>query len=92
MSLTNEKKPYGYATFKRFINEFNKYSNEDIERRGKSIFITDDKRNRIVYIHASVIEFNGVGMIFNPIDWWRFCFWIKKDYKITGRRFWSYDE
>jgi hypothetical protein len=78
MNVFNDKKPYGFSTFKRFLNEFNKYSDKNIEHRDKSIFVKDDKQNYLVYIHASIIEFNGIGMILNPVDWWRFCFWIKK--------------
>lgn len=72
------KMPYDWVSFKTFIKEFKKYEahlNLDIDKRFKgSIFLYDNLR-RVVYLHASIVEFNGRCMIFYPLSYLRYCLW-----------------
>lgn len=71
-------KPYDWCTFKTFMREFNKYKNDPRLEFSKcfkdSIFLYDNYR-RIVYLHASIIEFDGKCMILYPLSYIRYCIW-----------------
>lgn len=83
-----ENLPYDYVNFKTFIREFDKYRYSlGLERRenGESIFLKGDN-DYVLYLHASIVKINGKCMIFYPIDWFRYCIWIKKFNKSKGNR------
>ncbi len=63
---------YGRASYKSFIREFNKYNWKD-DIFSKSLF---DRDNKSIF-HASIIQFNNIGMIMrNPIDWCLVCLYV----------------
>lgn len=90
----DEKLPYDFVTFKTFLKEFEKYKDDTdlqkYEHDGKSIFLMRD-REYIVYLHANIVKFNGKCMIFYPIDYIKYCLWMKKfnkkpkvNYRVKG--------
>lgn len=90
----DEKLPYDFVTFKTFMKEFEKYKNDPRLQKykygGKSIFLEGVEGN-IVYLHASIVKFNGQCMIFYPIDYIKYCLWMKKfnkkpkvNYRVKG--------
>lgn len=83
-----EKLPYDYVSFKTFIREFNKYKyNPRLERRenNNSIILKKDN-DYVLYLHASIVKIDGKCMIFYPVDWFRYCIWIKRFNKPKGNR------
>lgn len=80
--------PYDYVSFNTFIREFDKYRYslglEHMEN-GESIFLKGDN-GYVLYLHASIVKINGKCMIFYPIDWFRYCIWIKRFNKPKGNR------
>ena len=76
-----EKLPYDFVTFKTFLNEFKKYKDDpDLEKykyNEKSIFLMKDEKY-LVYLHANIVKFNDKCMIFYPIDYIKYCLWMKK--------------
>lgn len=95
----NQNKPYGYVTFERFIKEFNKYKNDSrlkYDYDYKSIFLRyyNDEHvcHNYVYLHASIVMFEDKCMIFYPIDWFKYCWWMKKQFKHNKiNRLWDND-
>lgn len=89
---TKKHLPYDFVNFDTFIKEFKKYENDEeleIGWGGSSIFLrkfVDNKYQEIVYLHASIVKFNGRCMIFYPIDWFRYCAWMKKHNKPKSNR------
>lgn len=78
----NENLPYDYVNFNTFINEFAKYKDDPRIKYGdKSIFLKDENFNRIVYLHANIVEFDGKCMIFKPLSYFKYRRWIKKQCK-----------
>ena len=77
----DEKLPYDFVTFKTFLNEFEKYKDDPnlqkYECNEKSIFLMKDKKY-LVYLHANIVKFNDKCMIFYPIDYIKYCLWMKK--------------
>lgn len=70
---------YGWGNYQKFIREFEKceWDNED----GEYKYSMWD-RERGAKFHASIIEFNNIGMIINnPIDYVRVDMYVKKFYK-----------
>ena len=78
--------PYDWVSFKTFMEEFKKYESHpdlDIDNRFKgSIFLYDGWRH-VVYLHASIVEFNGSCMIFYPLSYLRYCLW---KHRLVSRR------
>lgn len=80
---------YGYVSFDRFMEELDKYIGkyqDKIEYDGgyNSLFIFDDRYNRIMYIHAGINEFEGRRMIIRFRDYWKYAIWkhsLKSSYK-----------
>lgn len=82
----NENLPYDYVNFNTFINEFAKYKDDPRIKYGdKSIFLKDENYNRIIHLHANIVEFNGKCMIFNPFSWFKYRSWVKKQCKNKNR-------
>lgn len=82
-----QKKPYDYVTFDRFIKQFNVYKDDsrlEYDKDYNAIFLRyyDDKHvyYNEVYLHASIVEFQNKCMIFYPIDWIKYCWWVKKQF------------
>ena len=75
----DQNKPYDWCSFKTFKKEFNKYINNPklyIQKFGDySIFLDEDNRYNILYLHASIIKFNDKCMILYPFSWLRYCIW-----------------
>ncbi len=75
------KMPYDWVSFKTFMKEFKKYESHpdlDIDNRFKgSIFLYDGWRH-VVYLHASIVKFNGSCMIFYPLSYLRYCLWKRR--------------
>jgi hypothetical protein len=69
---------YGYANFKTFLNEFNKYDWVRQDHWEYSYFGTGDEYNKY-YIHADIIKFNGKGMILYPHSYIQFKIWSYKN-------------
>ena len=73
-------KPYDWCTFKTFMREFDKYKNHPKLKKGcscdkHSIFLREKAFEHMVYLHASIIEFNGKCMILYPFSYIRYCIW-----------------
>lgn len=91
---TSQNKPYDYVTFERFMKEFNKYKDDtrlEYDKSFKSIFLRYWDNEHIyrtdVYLHASIVMFMDKCMIFYPVDWIRYCKWVKRQfrpYRIRG--------
>ena len=85
--------PYDWCTFKRFKKEFDKYRNHpQLEKGafgGESIFLYGANCSHIVYLHASIIEFNGKCMILYPHSYFWYCIWkwyFNKERKRTNKQ------
>ena len=82
-------KPYNWCTFKMFTKEFDKYKdNPELEKgafNGESIFLYEGYRP-IVYLHASIIEFEGKCMILYPISYLRYGIWKYRFNKSANRQ------
>ena len=74
----NSGKPYDWCTFNTFMREFNKYKDDSrLESKNyfkDSIFLYDGFRH-VVYLHASIIEFDEKCMILYPLSYIRYCIW-----------------
>lgn len=82
----NENLPYDYVNFNTFLKEFNKYrKNPRMKYGDKSIFLKDENFNRIVHLHANIVEFDGKCMIFKPLSYFKYRRWIKKQCKNKNR-------
>ena len=82
----DEGLPYDYVNFNTFLKEFNKYKeNPKIEYGDKFIFLKDEIFNRIVHLHADIVEFDGKCMIFKPLSYFKYRSWIKKQCKNKNR-------
>lgn len=88
----DEKLPYDFVTFKTFMKEFEKYKDDPrlqkYEWNGnkKSIFLEGVKGN-VVYLHANIVKFNEKCMIFYPLDYIKYCLWMKKFHKKHKKRY-----
>lgn len=69
--------PYDWCTFKTFVKEFDKYKNHPELKvaYGDSIFLRKNIIDDIVYLHASIICFEGKCMILYPFSYLRYCIW-----------------
>ena len=47
--------------------------------------IQDENFNRIVHLHANIVEFDSKCMIFKPLSYFKYCRWIKKQCKNKNR-------
>ena len=65
---------WGYGNFEDFIREFNKRQWEKDGTYKKSFFGVGD-RHGLDHIHASIIKFDGKGMILDPISYLFFKIW-----------------
>lgn len=81
----DEHKEYDFVHFNTFLKEFKKYENDpDLEHgyNEKSIFLRkyDENKNRkeILHLHASIVKINDKCMIFYPLDWFKYCKWMKQ--------------
>lgn len=86
----DEHLPYDFVTFKTFMKEFEKYKDDPnlqkYEWNGKSIFLRG-VGEYIVYLHANIVKFNGKCMIFYPLDYIKYCLWMKKFNKKPKKRY-----
>ena len=64
-----------YGTFSDFLREMASHNWERDPRFPTSFF--DSKTDSEV--HASVVRFDGVGMILSPLDWLRVCRYLGKN-------------
>ncbi len=75
----NQKKPYNWCSFKTFKKEFDKHKDNPklyIQQFSDfSIFVDGDGLGDDVYLHASIVMFNGKCMILYPWSWLRYCIW-----------------
>lgn len=86
---TSKNKPYDYVTFERFMKEFNKYKDNprlEYDKNFKSIFLKywdgyDHTYHNDVYLHASIVMFGDKCMIFYPVDWFKYCIWMKIQFR-----------
>lgn len=90
---TNQNKPYDYVTFERFMKEFNKYKDDprlEYDKSFKSIFLKywDDENtyHSDVYLHASIVRFVDKCMIFYPVDWFKYCIWMERQFRPNRTR------
>ena len=86
----NQNLPYDYVNFKTFKNVFNSYMNKyidnpniDIEygwHGSPAVFMKNkyNYQNKLIYLHASIVEFENKCMIFYPLSWIRYCIWMKQ--------------
>lgn len=90
-----EHKEYDYVHFNTFLKEYKKYENDpglEHSYGGKSIFLRkydgNNNRKEILYLHASIVRINDKCMIFYPLDWFKYCKWMKqfkpKSNKVKG--------
>ena len=84
-----EKLPYDYVTLNTFIREFNKYKDDpDLQKNewnNKSIFLRKNDKD-ILYLHADIVRINEKCMIFYPIDWIKYCIWMRQFQKVDSNR------
>lgn len=40
----------------------------------------------ILYLHADIVRINGKCMIFYPIDWIKYCIWMRQFQKVNSNR------
>ena len=84
-----EKQPYDYVTLNTFIREFNKYKDDpDLQKNewnNKSIFLRKNDKD-ILHLHADIVRINGKCMIFYPIDWIKYCIWMRQFQKVNSNR------
>lgn len=68
---------YGKGTYKKFVCQFEK---NDLKHfvNSKYAFINRLSNSKF---HASIIEFNGIGMYLGFIDWFRAKLYVRKVYK-----------
>lgn len=85
---TSQNKPYDYVTFERFMKEFNKYKDDprlEYDKSFKSIFLKywdgEHTYHNDVYLHASIVMFVDKCMIFYPVDWFKYCIWMKRQFR-----------
>ena len=85
----DQNKPYNWCSFKTFKKEFDKYKgNPKLYIRkfdDYSIFVHGTYSSYIVYLHASIIQFNGKCMILYPCSWLRYCIW-KRNFAKSHRQ------
>lgn len=75
-------KIYGYGTYSKFLREFNKYNWQQGDYFESSLF--DGKNN--CQIHASIIEFDGIGMIMRtPLDYFLAVMFVRRYIKQLGK-------
>lgn len=75
MTIENSAKGWGYGTETDFWREFSKHKWSGLSSFPHSFFGGPDTE-----IHASVIQFNGRGMVLNPIAFWRVSRKLKRRY------------
>ena len=84
-----EQRPYDYVTLNTFVREFNKYKDDpDLQKNewnNKSIFLRKNDED-ILYLHADIVRINGKCMIFYPIDWIKYCIWMRQFQKVNSNR------
>jgi len=67
---------YGYASYKTFLSEFHKIKWESRREIWPESFFDYTTSSKI---HASIIQFNGKGMIIYLWDWWRVLLFLRKN-------------
>jgi hypothetical protein len=80
----SERYQYGYVSFKRFLDEFEKYSNkvQHVKSVWNEIYLREYSSRssytykEIVMIRYYKIEFNNKRMIINYCDYWKFLIWF----------------
>lgn len=71
-------KPYGKASYNAFVEEFEKHSWQQSNVFKNSLFDYPNNSE----IHASIIKFNGVGMIMkSPIEYWKMWYYMRQYFK-----------
>ena len=75
--------PYKFCRMKDFLELYKKYEkNEDIKYDSHFYSIFLQKHwNNILYLHASIVMVEGNCLIFHPIDWLLYNYWIRKEVK-----------
>ena len=85
-----QNKPYDWCTFRTFLKEFDKYKNNPELYIDKifdnSIFLYEANCKHVVYLHASIIEFNEKCMILYPHSWMQYCIWQNRFVKSRNRQ------
>jgi len=69
---------YGFGSFKKFKEQFQKYQWKPQERFQTSLFGTNHSCSCETKIHASIIKFEGVGMLLYPWDYFRVVMFVRK--------------
>lgn len=90
LSMTKEQRvPYDIVTFDRFLEEFNKYKDDErleYNKKYNSFVLYGKNLEKIldIDIHASIIMFNNKCMIIRYRDWHKFVKWEKENKKKYG--------
>ena len=66
---------YGWGTYKKFKKEFNKIETKTWENDGFFSLSSGYSKTKIL---ASMVQFNNIGMIFDPITWILVLIFIRK--------------
>jgi len=82
----SDVKTYGYATFEQFVIQFSKYTWVPMKGYPRSLESTEKelKNGSLVfklssgYIHAGIMRFGDVGMIFSRREYWKVQNWLNK--------------
>ena len=83
---------YDYATFERFLEEFDKYVDQGLSIFDATRIICSDyhydKDGKGLYLTKTTVKFDNGYMIFAPIDWIKYIIWHEKhfhrDYRVKG--------
>ena len=71
----------GRGNFKIFLREFKKQKWYKQDGWSNSLFGIDYSDNNMTYIHASIIQFDNIGMSLGFIDYLRFRVFMRKQLK-----------
>jgi len=83
LSYVNSSKGVEKGTFEDFLKEFEKVKKWDRDNLYPESFFDYKNEN---HIHASLIEFHGVHMLLNPIDFCKFQKWICKNKLVVPKK------
>lgn len=84
----------GYrTTFKQFVKLYNSILHYDCVKYDTDVCFWHEsimysiinesihQRRNVIYLHASIVQIGDIKLIFNPIDFVRYCLWKKKEIK-----------